>query len=247
MANKIPDSQGSVSSPAYANRVGLYSAILMVVITIITFVFAMLAIPISGANCPGNCVEYPYLETAAQYPKDFLWMIGAMLMMVVYVVLMVALHHYIEPQKQVFSQIGLAFAAMSALILLADYYLQFSVVPMSLLQGETQGLALLIQYNPHGVFLILEELGYLVMSLSFLFMAAALGSKSRLESAIRWVFAIGFVLVLASLAGILVAYGLARLDRFEVLALSASWLVLIINGVLLGILFGRQLREGAQA
>ena len=30
---------------------------------------------------------------------------------------------------------------------------------------------MLIQYNPHGVFIALEEPGYLVMSLSFLFMA----------------------------------------------------------------------------
>jgi len=43
---------------------------------------------------------------------------------------------------------------------------------------------MMIQYNPHGVFLALEELGYLLMSLSFLFMAPVFAGRSRLESAV---------------------------------------------------------------
>jgi hypothetical protein len=42
---------------------------------------------------------------------------------------------------------------------------------MSLMNGQAQGIALLTQYNPYGVFIVLEELGYLLMSLSFLFLA----------------------------------------------------------------------------
>lgn len=228
------------ASPSTASRVGFYSAVLTVVITIVTFGLAMTAIPISGANCPSDCVDYPYLDTAAQYPKDFLWMFPAMLLVLAYVALVVSIHYYADGQKRIFSQIGLSFAMIAAGVLLVDYYLQFSVVPMSLMNGETEGLALLIQYNPHGVFLVLEELGYLLMSLSFLFVAFALSSRSRLEAAIRWVFAIGSVLVLISLPIISIGYGLERVDRFEVVAISINWLILIINGVLLSILFRRQ-------
>jgi hypothetical protein len=226
-----------------ASRAGFYSAVFTVVVTLVTFAMAITAVPISGANCPSDCVDYPYLNTVAQYPKDFLWMVSAMLLVLGFVALMASLHADASPRKGVFSQIALSFALIAAAILLTDYYLQFSVVPVSLMNSETEGLPLLIQYNPHGVFLALEELGYLVMSLSFLFAAIAIAGRNRLESTIRWIFIVGFVLVLLSLAAISLTYGLDRLDRFEVLAISVDWLVLIVNGILLSIMFRRQVRE----
>jgi hypothetical protein len=39
-----------------------------------------------------------------------------------------------------------------------------------------------------------------------------------------------------------ISYGLDRMDRFEVAVISIEWLVLIINGVLLSLLFRRQLK-----
>jgi hypothetical protein len=231
---------GSELSTSNASRVGFYSTILMAVITLITFGLAMTAIPISGANCVGDCAVYPYLDTAAQYPRDFLWMYPAILLVLIYVALMASIHAYAAPDNQIFSQIGLTFAVISAVILLSAYYIQFAVIPISLMNGETDGLPLLIQYNPHGVFIALEELGYLVMSLSFLFMAPVFAKRSRLESAVRWVFVSGFALTLVSLVVISIIYGLERLDRFEVFALSIDWLVLITNGILLSLVFRRQ-------
>jgi hypothetical protein len=222
------------------SQVGFYSAVATVVLTLVTFGFAMTAIPISGANCLGDCVEYPYLDTVTQYPKDFLWMPLAILMVLAYVTLMVSIHASASDHKKIFSQIGLAFALIAAVVLVSDYFIQFSVIPMSLVNNETEGLAMLIQYNPHGVFIALEELGYLMMSLSFLFMAPVFVNKERTVSAIRWIFIIGFVLVILSLIVISINYGLDRLDRFEVVAISVNWLVLIVNGVLLGILFRKQ-------
>ena len=233
-------------STSNSNLVGFYSAVLTTVITIVTFGLAITAIPISGANCLGECVDYPYLDTISQYPKDFLWMLPAMLLVLGYVTLMVSIHSYADRPKKIFSQIGLSFAIIAAVILLSDYYLQFSVIPVSLMNAETEGLAMLIQYNPHGVFLVLEELGYLMMSLSFLFMAIALSSRNRLESAIRWIFTIGFVLAMVSLTIISFNHGLERLDRFEVAVISIDWLVLIINGVLLSLVFRRQLRKATK-
>jgi hypothetical protein len=225
-----------------SNRFGYYSAILTTVITVVTFGLAMIAIPISGANCPGNCVEYPYLDTVSQFPRDFLWMPLAIVLVLVYVALMVSIHSYASRQKKIFSQVGLSFALIAAAVLVADYFIQFSVIPMSLTNSETEGLAMLIQYNPHGVFLALEELGYLVMGLSFLFMAPVFAQKSRLESAVLWIFVIAFILAIVSLVVISINYGLDRQDRFEVAVLSIDWLVLIINGVLLSIIFRRQLK-----
>ena len=227
-----------------ASRFGYVAAILTSVITFVTFGFALVAIPISGANCPGDCIAYPYLDTAAQYPQDFLWMPLAMVLVLAYVALMASIHIYAAEQTKIFSLVGLSFALMAAGILLADYYLQFSVIPMSLMNDETEGVALLIQYNPHGVFLMLEELGYLLMSLSFLFMAPVFGNAGRLASAVRWVFAGSGALSFAALLVIAILYGLARLDRFEVVVISINWLTLIVGGILLSLLFRRHQNAG---
>ncbi len=87
----------------------------------------------------------------------------------------------------------------------------------------------------------MEELGYLTMSLSFLFAAPVFAEKTRLEAAIRWVFVVGFILAMIALALISINYGLDRQDRFEIAVISIDWLVLVINGILLRIVFRRQL------
>ena len=203
----------------------------------------MAAIPIAGANCLEGCIVYPYLDTVSQFPRDYLWMYLATILILSYVILMVSIHSYASQQKKIFSQIGLSFSIIAALILLGDYFIQFSVIPVSLMSGETEGITLLTQYNPHGIFIALEELGYLMISLSFLFIAPVFANKNRLEAAVRWIFSISFVLVIVSLILTSINYGLNRQDRFEVTVISINWLVLIINGVLLGIVFRRQLKS----
>jgi hypothetical protein len=54
----------------------------------------------------------------------------------------------------------------------------------------------------------------------------------------------GFVLTVLFLTAILAIYGLGRMDRFEIAAISIAWLVLLINGVLLDFLFGRRQEAG---
>jgi hypothetical protein len=166
----------------------------------------------------------------------------AMLLVVVYVILVVSIHTYAAQHKKIYSQIGLSFALIAAGILLSNYFIQFSVVPISLRNQETDGTALLTQYNAHGIFIVLEELGYLLMSLSFLFLAPAFANIGRLESVVRWVFVAGFVLTMVFLIVISINYGLDRMDRFEIAVISIDWLVLVINGVLLSVLFRRQLK-----
>ncbi len=232
------------NAAANANRVGYYAAMLTAIMTFITFSFAMIAIPISGANCPGDCAAYPYMDTISQYPRDFIWMYLAIIMLLVYVILMVAVHFYASQEKKIFSMIGLTFAIISVVVLLGDYFTQVSVIPVSLMNAETEGLPLLIQYNSHGVFIALEELGYLMMSLSFLFMAPVFDNQNRLQSVVRGIFRIDFVLSVVSLIVISILYGLERLDRFEVIIITLNWLTLIVNGILLSIVFKRRLKAG---
>jgi len=152
--------------------------------------------------------------------------------MLSYIILSVCIHYCAPAEKKIYGHIGLVFALISATILIADYFLQLSVIQPSLLNGETDGIAMLTQYNPHGIFIALEDLGYLLMSFSFLFIALVF-SGSRLEKSIRMVFMSGFVLTILSLVIISFMYGIHREYRFEVISISINWLVLIVSGILL--------------
>lgn len=78
-------------------------------------------------------------------------------------------------------------------------------------------------------------------------MAPVFANRSHLESAVRWIFVIAFIVAIVSLAVISVNYGLGRQDRFEVVVLPIDWLVLITNGLLLSIVFRRELKAEQQA
>ena len=138
---------GTEPSTIAPSRVGMYSAILTAVVTVVTFGLAIIAMPNAGAGCRVNCVEYPYLDTLSEFPGDYLWMPPAMILVVVYVVLVVSIHAYAAQRKKIYSQIGLSFALIAAGVLLSDYFVQFSVVPVSLMKEQTEGIALLTQYT----------------------------------------------------------------------------------------------------
>jgi hypothetical protein len=93
------------------------------------------------------------------------------------------IHFYAADDKKLYSQIGLSFAVVYAAVITTDYFIQWTVVEPSMLSGETAGLALFSQYDPHGLVVALEGLGYLMMNGAFLF-AAAVFAGGRLERAL---------------------------------------------------------------
>jgi hypothetical protein len=120
-----------------------------------------------------------------------------------------------------------------------DYFIQLSVIQPSLLKGETEGLVLFLQYNPHGIFIALEDLGYLLMSLAFLCVGVIFAGTRKLERAIRWLFIGSAVLSIATFILLSLIYGQDLEYRFEVAVIMINWLTLLAGGVLLGVLFRR--------
>jgi hypothetical protein len=228
-----------------ANRFGMVAALFTALTGVVAFGLAIMAVPVAGANCPSDCVPYPYMNTAGQWPRDFLWQPPAILFVFGYVALMLSIHSAVPAERKILSTAAVCLALISATVLAIDYYVQFAVVPVSLQAGETDGLPLLIQYNPHGLFIALEELGYIVMAVSFVFVASAFNLGGRLAGGVRWVFAIASAVAVAALAAYWVAYGIDRKDRFEIVLLSACWLALIVNGLLLTVVFRRRLTAPA--
>ena len=141
-----------------ARRLGFCTAVATTGLTVIAFGMAVTTLPRSGPSCAYDvCVEYPYTDIAAYFPRDYLWMVPAILLLFPFVVLMSCVHSYAADERKPFSTAGLAFAAMSAAILVTIYFVQLTVVQTSIERGETDGLALLSQYNPHGLFIALDQ------------------------------------------------------------------------------------------
>jgi hypothetical protein len=221
------------------HRVGSWAAVLTVLVTA-TFAVAGISTPArSGPFCGPTtwaCVPAPYTDVAQFIPGDYLWLIPGLLLVPVFLVLVAAIHADAPEPRRIFSRIALAFAVGYAVVIGVDYFTQFAVVIPSLEAGETGGLSLFTQYNPHGLFIAGEVFGYLAMSLALLF-AAPVFAGGRVERAIRWLFVGGFVLAVAAFVGFWIVGG--DLIAFEVSVLSINWIVLVASGVLLGIVFRR--------
>jgi hypothetical protein len=233
------------SSPAgVAARFGFWAATATGVSTLITFALAIATPPLSGQLCKEGCFSYPYLDVAARFPRDYFWMFPAILATLLYLAFAVALSARVPPRGRVFARLGLSLAIMATLTLVGDYFVQLAVVQPSLRAGEADGISLLTQYNPHGLFIALEELGYLLMSLSLVCLIPALSGSSGLERAIRWLFALGLVANVAALLWFLVTYGHERGYLFEIAVISIDWLVLITGSFMAAAVFRRDLSAG---
>lgn len=224
-------------------KVGFYSSIILTSLTIITFGFAMIAIPPSGPNCPGNCMDYPFKEILSYYPRDYYWMYFTVFQLFAYQVFIISNHFIASKERRIFSTISVAFASISATVLLIAYFTQFAVVPISVMKGESEGIALLTQYNGHGIFIVLEELGYILMSIAFLFLAPVFNQKNRLEKSIRLILILPFILTVLSFIYYSLKFGLNRHYRFEVATITVNWLVTITAGILIGVFFKRLLKK----
>jgi hypothetical protein len=236
-AGRFASTNAGAGPATLAYRLGFWSAALTVAIAAIHMIIGVLTPPRAGPFAPpADLITYPYTDVAAFIPGDYAWLYPGILLAFAFVVLMVCIHYRAPEHRKIFSQVGLSFALIYATVISVDYFLQFAVVQPSLLNGETASLSLLTQYNPHGIFIALECLGYSVMSIALLFAAGAF-TNGKLELAISGIFIAGFVL--AAAAFVVLFLLMVDFVAFEVAVLSIDWLVLIIAGTLLCVLFRR--------
>ncbi len=233
----------SSSKPITELKFAFYASLTLAILTIITFGFAMIAVPPAGPFCPENCMEYPFQDILKYYPRDYYWMYLAIFQLFAFIIFIIA-NHFIAPlEKKLFGFISIAFALISSIVLLIAYFTQFSVVPISVMKDETEGIALLTQYNGHGIFIALEELGYITMSIAFLFLAFLFSMKNRLEKSIRFILILPFLITLISFVLYSAKFGVDRSYRFEVATISVNWLVTIAIGILISIFIKRRINE----
>jgi len=206
----------------------------------------MIAIPPAGPYCPGNCMAYPFADILLYYPRDYCWMYLAIFQLFAFVVFVVANHSIAQAANKTFTLISVSFALISATVLLLAYFTQFSVVPISVMKGETDGIALITQYNEHGLFIAMEELGYITMSIALFFLAFAFSKNIRCERAIRVILLSQLGLTILAFIFFTLKFGIERSYRFEVATITINWLVIIVTGIMIGLHYRKQLKTGTK-
>ncbi len=229
------------AKPDAARRAGFWIGLATSALTVVTFVLAMTALP--------DDVPYPFMSQviADQWPGDYLWMYPAMILMVLFVAMLVAIHEATPRARRAYSLLAVCVGVIAAAVLLITYYIQVTVMQPSLERGQLDGWAMLTMYNPNGVFLALEELGYLLMSVALLCLAPVFVGARQLERSLHWLFSGGFVLSIGAFLVVFVQRGIDRGAVFEIIVISIVWLTLIVGGILAALWFrgARQFDAGA--
>jgi hypothetical protein len=146
-----------------------------------------------------------------------------------FLVLNVCIYHYASEERKIWGHIGLAFAALYAILVSTVYFVELTVVIPRIFQGNTDEIALLL-FQQGSFMVAVDGLGYSFMSLSTLF-AAQVFQGGKLE---RWtrlaLIANGLlspVILLAVIYPVLIIIGALWLVTFP---LSAILLWRIFSG-----------------
>ena len=223
--------------PNGPGHLGFWSAVLLALLSVTAFALGITTPPRSGPCCAGDCIAYPYTDAVQFVPRDYNWIVPAILLVPVFLIVIACIHPCVQPGKRHLSLAGLCFASIAAAILAIDYFFQFQVAEPSLLRGETGGLALFTQYNPHGLFIALEDLGYLALCIAFVFVGAAFPGAKGLARAIRWTLVVAGFLGFGCFVAMAWRFGLDIEYRFEVAIISITWTALVVLGVMFAFFF----------
>ncbi len=227
-----------------AARLGFWIALAEAVLAGTAFALGLATTPHSGPFCSGPCLDYPYTNAAQFVPSDYLWMYPGILLTPLFLVLMACIHYCVPVGKRLFSLMGICFTTICTSLITFNYFVQLDVLQPSLLRGEAHGLELFTQYNPHGIFIALEDLGYLMLATAFFFAGLAIPRAVKLEGGIRWTFLASAVLAFATYLGMSWHFG-PNLDyRFEITVITIDWITLVVTGLLLTLFFRRAARTG---
>lgn len=221
------------------SRCGFVAAVLLAFMAAVAFSLGIFTPVRSGAWCTANCTAYPYLDADRFFPRDYFWMLPAVTLAPLFMTLAACVHFRIPQQRRLFSLLAVCFAIASTTLIALDYFAQVLVVQPSLVHHEQDGVAMLTQYNPHGLFLILEDLGYLLLAKAMLLVAIAIPAGASFAKPLRWTMATAAGLVLASFLVLAVRFATDMALPFELAVIAIVWLGLIPNGILAALWFRR--------
>lgn len=175
----------TISRPV--SQIGFWSAVFAAVFSVGygIAVIIMVASTITATEIPSGLTGIDLIVATFQ-PVQMLPLIPSLLLVPAFVVLMVSIHYYAAPEKKIWSHLGIAFALIYAAMSAINYITQLTVVRLSILNQETDGLAMFVMGNTHSIFWALAS-SYAFMNLAMLF-AGSVFEGGRLEQSIRRLF-----------------------------------------------------------
>jgi hypothetical protein len=228
-----PAPAAAETAPArFAARFGFPSAILLAVMAAMGFALGVFTPPRSGPFCSLDCTLYPYYPDAARFfPRDYWWMLPGITLSPLVLTLVACVHFCIAPARRLFSLLGVCFSAIATAFISLDYLAQVLVVQPGMVHGQGDGMALLTQYNPSGLFILLEDLGYLLLAKTFLSLTLALPAGKGCRG-LRWTLGVVSSLAFLSFLFMGVRFGIEMALPFELAVITVVWLGLIPIGIL---------------
>jgi hypothetical protein len=125
-------------------------------------------------------------------PSKGLMYASSFLLAPAFVAMMVSIHHYAVPEKKVWSQLGLSFAVIYAVMCSLTYYIQLTFVQNNYLP-IAEAAVLPFVFIPGTPIFAQDMLGYAFMCAAT-FAAAPVFAGGRLENRIKWLFLFNAVL-----------------------------------------------------
>lgn len=97
--------------------------------------------------------------------------------------------HYLTPtRRKVFSLLGIAFSLIFAAFVCMNRFIQLSIVRLSILEGNMEGIYRFLPYEPRSAMFVMEMIGWGVfLGLALLFLAFTVKNKG-LGKSIRYTF-----------------------------------------------------------
>jgi hypothetical protein len=114
-----------------------------------------------------------------------------------FVAMMTSIHHYAAPEKKVWSQLGLSFAIIYAVLCALAYYIQLTFVANNYLPVAEEAVLPFV-FIPGTPLFAQDMLGYAFMTAATL-AAAPVFAGGKLESWIKWLFVFHAILFLPAI------------------------------------------------
>jgi hypothetical protein len=238
-SNRIPQSE-TAKATRTISTVGFWSAVLTGICST-AYGIAVIALLVDSLSIQSTSPAQGWTGIDAFLaeftPIQILPVIPSLLLAPAFTALMVSIHAYTVEEKKIWSLLGLAFTLIYATMAAMNYMIQLLPVWRSIINGETDGLAMFVLGNPHSIFWGLAY-AYIFMNLAMLF-SAPVFSGNTLEKRIRMLFILNGVSGVFTLAT-------ALLDSPPIYLLGSLviWCPVFIAAVVsVAAMFNRSVRE----
>jgi hypothetical protein len=170
---------------ATAARIGTLSAILLAILNVWFWIAFVLYEPVLQATWRGMA-DYQGRFQPAMY---LAWVVPAFLIAPAFLAMITCIHAWSDEDHRTWSLLAAAFAVPGATLMAALYYIQMTVVPNGLTNGNADALRLWIYAPPYPFTFpgALEGVGYGFEAAAFLLAAQAFAGHG-LRSWVRWLF-----------------------------------------------------------